>query len=130
MSETLQYLISAEHQYDDAELVSIILGNPYGETQYYAPPWDTAQFYPDDVVDECASLQLIYIPGGRIDSKGVYYIPGSRMNRTVGSKEIINWAVPIPQIIEQLIEGGYELDPQYWLKTHHRERIMHLYRNL
>ncbi len=79
----LQYLVDAHHRYDGC--VPIELGDGAGRVTMFAPPWETAQFNPDEVVDEIVRFQMQPFTGARVDADGNFYQFGTE-SRGTGKK--------------------------------------------
>ncbi len=128
-----EYLTDEHQSYEGCTPLQI--GLPDGQSVLlYAPPWETAQFYPKDVIFETLRIQMSLFPEARFDRKGQLFTrdkevtPGGKVRYV---KRICGNAATVDQVLERLRAGGYDIPNNFFTQEDNNERIrhMHLYPN-
>lgn len=118
------FLMGEPEAYDGC--VPIELGLPEGNRiMVYAPPWDTAQYSLNDLIDDVVITQMRAFPEARMDDKGQLY-ESTKTRTGMAAKHLIQQAIPLEDILAQLRNGGYKIPDDYFKQHPNRVRILHL----
>lgn len=126
-SSSSTYLVDEHQAYEGC--VPIELGTPAGtRIPLYAPPWESAQYFVDDLIDDVVRTQISAFPGSRIDKEGRLFTSGrTAVRRLVSQKYIFGESTTVLDILAQLRAHGYDIPEDYWMRPENHERIRHLH---
>jgi len=109
-----KYLLTEQEAKNYEGAIPVTISTPTANATVYLPPWDTAQFAPDEVIQEIVKYQKSLFPEMKIDKEGVFY-EFTPSGATGAARKRPNSSIqPITKLLKQIIDEGYEIEESYW----------------